>query len=113
MEPTILDRLIADAVNFLALGVGFGLLASVMVAGILNGIPSVRRLVVPGRDAINIAAEWIARMRQMDRDPDSPYQMSSEDKQLFARITVGLCIRNGLVMLGTLYLIAELSTGGM
>lgn len=112
-DITLLDRLLADAVNFLILGCGFGLLATLIIAGIINGVPSIRKLVVPGRDAIDTAAEWVAKMRQYDRDPDRDYQMSDVDKATFATIVLGLSIRNGLVILALTLLIGQLATGGM
>ena len=113
MEPTILDRLIADVVNFVFLGAGLGLLVSIMIAAVLNGVPSVRRLVTPGREAIDVAASWVHRMREMDRDPDRDYTMSDVDKQVFSTIILGLAVRNGLVVLAITLLIGQLATGGM
>ena len=85
----------------------------VAVAAIINGIPSIRKLVVPGRDAIDVAARWIAKMREMDQDATRDYHMTSTDKEVFATIVLGLAIRNGLTVLGIMILVGMLSTGGL
>lgn len=110
---TILDRLLADFINFAILGAGMGLLVSIIIAAILTKVKAIRDLVTPGKEAIDTAAEWVRRMREMDRDPDRDYQMSDLDKQVFSQIVLGLAIRNGLVVLAITLLVGQLATGGM
>ena len=109
--PTLIERVIADVINYVFLGVGIGVLATLVLTAILMKIPRIRALVFPGRTPLEMGAQHYINMRQMMMDGE--WTPSDADKDLMGRYFLGLSIRNAVVFLAITLLVGALATSGL